>query len=80
MYTHRGVATKTINVTEEAYEALRSHKREGESFTDVVLRLAGDRPLSEVAGALTDEQADELASTIARGRQRSRARREEPSA
>lgn len=74
------MATKTINVTEEAYEALKSRKREGESFTDVVLRLAGDRPLSEVAGVLTDEQAQELASAVARGRQRSRSRREEQSA
>ncbi|MEM4780039.1 MAG: antitoxin VapB family protein [Halalkalicoccus sp.] len=28
-------------MTEDAYERLRSHKREGESVSDVVNRLAG---------------------------------------
>ena len=35
------MATKTITVTEEAYERLRAMKREEESFTDVLLRLTG---------------------------------------
>jgi predicted CopG family antitoxin len=71
------VATTTINVTEEAYEALKSRKREGESFTDVVLRLAGDRPLSEVAGTLNEGQGQALASAIERSRDRSRKRRDD---
>lgn len=33
------MGTKTISLGEEAYERLKSRKREGESFTDVVLRL-----------------------------------------
>jgi len=33
------VATKTITLTEEAYQRLRALKRDDESFTDVVLRL-----------------------------------------
>ena len=40
------MSSKNITVTQEAYERLKSHKRPGESFTDVVLRLAeeeGDR-------------------------------------
>lgn len=36
------MATKSITITEEAYERLKAHKREGESFTDVINRLAGD--------------------------------------
>lgn len=35
------MGTKTITVTEEAYERLKAHKRENESFTDVIQRLAG---------------------------------------
>jgi predicted CopG family antitoxin len=34
------MGSKNITVTEEAYERLKAHKREGESFTDVVLRLS----------------------------------------
>lgn len=39
VYTYMG--TKTITITEDVYERLRSHKREGESFSDVVRRLTG---------------------------------------
>lgn len=35
------MATKTITVTEEAYERLRAMKRGDESFTDVLLRVTG---------------------------------------
>ena len=41
VYTYMG--SKTITVTEEAYKRLKAHKREGESFTDTLLRLAGER-------------------------------------
>jgi predicted CopG family antitoxin len=33
------MGSKNVTLTEEAYERLRAHKREDESFTDVVLRL-----------------------------------------
>jgi predicted CopG family antitoxin len=33
------VATKTITLTEEAYQRLRAMRRDDESFSDVVLRL-----------------------------------------
>jgi len=33
------VATKTITLTEEAYQRLQALKRDDESFTDVVLRI-----------------------------------------
>ncbi|MFY9301430.1 MAG: antitoxin VapB family protein [Candidatus Nitrosotenuis sp.] len=31
--------TRSLTIKEEAYQALRAKKREGESFTDVILRL-----------------------------------------
>jgi predicted CopG family antitoxin len=36
------MATKTITITEDAYERLRAMKREDESFTELLLRLTGD--------------------------------------
>ena len=62
---------RTISVDEEAYERLRAYKREGESFSDVVKRLAGERSWSEVAGILTDEEAEALEEAVAAGRTRS---------
>lgn len=66
--------TRTVSLDEEAYEQLRAHKREGESFSDVVKRLTGERSWSEVAGILTDEEADALEAAIEAGRRRSRDR------
>lgn len=70
------MATKTISLDEEAYERLNAHKREGESFSDVVKRLAGERSWREVAGILTAEEADDLEAAIDEGRSASRERRE----
>jgi predicted CopG family antitoxin len=33
------MVTKTINIRESAYNALRARKREGESYSDVILRI-----------------------------------------
>lgn len=30
---------KTVNIRESAYNALKAHKREGESYSDVILRV-----------------------------------------
>ncbi len=70
------MATKTISLDQEAYERLKAHKREGESFSQVVKRLAGERSWREVAGVLTDEQASDLETAVEEGRDRSRNRGE----
>lgn len=49
------MGAKNITVTEEAYERLKAYKRDGESFTDVVLRLTGeDRDVWAGYGAMRD--------------------------
>jgi len=53
--------TKTIALDREAYEALRRHKRKGESFSEVVKRLAGrTKPITELAGLWKDMPAEDL--------------------
>ena len=66
---------RTVNLSEEAYALLASLKQERESFSDVVLRLAGARSLFDVVGALDEEQAKKLADRIEQGRERARRRR-----
>jgi len=53
------MAHKTLTISEEAYEALASLKKEGESFTDLIKRIAAPlrkKKLSDFAGILDDEQ------------------------
>jgi predicted CopG family antitoxin len=67
--------SRTLNVTEDAYALLASLKADGESFTDVIKRLAGERSLWDVAGLLDSAQADRLEARIQDGRDRSHRRR-----
>ncbi|PSQ45717.1 hypothetical protein BRD17_00870 [Halobacteriales archaeon SW_7_68_16] len=62
--------SKSIRLSEEAYERLDAHKREEETFSEVVLRLAGERSLLELAGILSDEEADALRDAVDERRDR----------
>ena len=62
--------SKSIRLSEEAYDRLAAHKRDNETFSEVVLRLAGERSLLELAGILSDEQADALRDAVDERRER----------
>jgi len=62
--------SKSIRLSDEAYERLAAHKREDETFSEVVLRLAGERSLLELAGILSDEEADALREAVRERRAR----------
>ncbi len=60
------MATKTINIKESAYLALKSMKHEGESFSDVIIRLSrGDRKkVTDFVRSLSPELREELAASV----------------
>jgi len=64
--------SKSIRLSDEAYERLEARKRDDETFSDVVLRLAGERSLLDLAGILSEEQADDLEAAIEERRKRRR--------
>ena len=68
------MATKTISITEEAYERLRMKKEKNESFTDVINRITGKRDIMEFVGILTDQEAEKMKEHIQKRRQASRER------
>lgn len=53
-------AYKSVRLTEDAYETLRRRKRPDESFSETVARLASERPISDLAGALSDEDVEAI--------------------
>ena len=62
--------SKSVRLTEEAYERLDAHKRGDETFSDVVMRLAGERSLLDIAGVLSDDEADALREAVDERRDR----------
>ena len=58
------MATKTISITEEAYERLASKKKEKESLSDVINRITNKVDIMSIAGILTEKEAEKLEENI----------------
>ena len=58
------MVVKTITVTKEAYEALRSLKSKSESFSETILKIAKRKPLDNFYGILNKEKGDKLEKAI----------------
>ncbi|MFB3766612.1 MAG: antitoxin VapB family protein [Methanotrichaceae archaeon] len=66
------MSTKTITITEEAYERLKSRKGESQSFSDVILQnFPAKRKLSEILAEIgrDDELADKIEAASSEMRQ-----------
>jgi len=63
--------SKSIRLSEDAYERLAAHKGADETFSEVVFRLAGERSLLELTGILSDEEAESLHDAVYERRERS---------
>lgn len=61
---------RNVRLDVEAYRRLASRKREDESFSDVVKREIGERPIAELAGVLSDEEAEDLRADVRALRER----------
>lgn len=64
--------SKSIRLSDEAYDRLKAHKKEDETFSEVVLRLSGERSLLELAGIFDDEETAAIEEAIAERRKRRR--------
>ncbi len=68
------MATKTLTITEDAYERLATAKEENESFSEVINRITGKVSLLSIAGILTEKEAGRLEKSIGEIRRKSRLR------
>ncbi len=69
------MVARTISLSQDAYQALADSKRPGESFSDVVRRLARRRSLTELVGVVDRKAADAIAEAIEANRRDRMARR-----
>ena len=65
---------KTIRVSEEYHEWLSAHKREDETMEETLRRMTRGPHPSDVAGLLTEEEAENAKEAVGRLRGRDRDR------
>ena len=55
------MSTKTLTITEKAYEILFRNKKENESFSKLIMRIFGkDKGFKDFFGIISKEEAEEL--------------------
>lgn len=61
------MVTKTINIKESAYNALKAQKRPGESYSDVILRVTEgeEKGVCEFLQTIDPAVREELAASVA---------------
>ena len=69
MHTCVCMGTKTISISDEAYNLLRAIREGNESFTETILKIAKKDPLERLTGILSKKEADELRSHIKASRE-----------
>ncbi|HIH20512.1 TPA: hypothetical protein HA244_04565 [Candidatus Micrarchaeota archaeon] len=68
------MAYKNISLSVEAYAALKSLKHDAESFSHEILRLTKKTSVSEVAGILSHQEAEDLRKGVEEVRKAARVR------
>ncbi len=58
------MATKTITLSEDSYEILKSWKKDSESFSETIRRIGGKKKLTSFIGILSKETADKMQQEI----------------
>ncbi|TKX74308.1 hypothetical protein EXE46_10065 [Halorubrum sp. GN11_10-6_MGM] len=58
------MSTRNVRLDEDVYERIKSEKRPDETFSETVERLIGRASLLDLAGILSDEEADEFRRAI----------------
>jgi predicted CopG family antitoxin len=69
--------TKVVSLSKKAYQTLKNLKRPNESFSDVILRVAGQeqkKSILEFAGTWKGNDIDEVFSRVMKDRERSTSR------
>ena len=69
--------TKVISLSNKAYQTLKDSKKPGESFSDVVLRVVGEKKkksLLEFSGKWAGDDIDEVFAQIKKDREQSTSR------
>ena len=63
IYIHN-IMARVISISDEVYDLLKSLKREGESFSEVIKRLARKSSISNFSGVLSKDSAEKIEKII----------------